>query len=264
MPNVEKWTYHSRMSDPADYAAAIAELPSDIGVLNGIVQGVLVHADWLAAYGIDDSWSHAASRTTLPVADRLGSIFEKDARTLSIGRPPDKRVVGTCRDFALMLCSFLRCKGIPSRVRCGFAAYFGNRWEDHWVCEYWDQQAQRWRLSDPQIDALLKDRLRIEFDPKDVPRQAFVTAGQAWLDCRGARSDPDQFGQGEVTGLWFIKVNVFRDHYVLNARETSVWDSWRTAPSSKRAIDEHEVALLDGLAARPEQPLVETVPNWLG
>jgi hypothetical protein len=162
-----------------------------------------------------------------------------------------------------MLCSFLRSKGIPSRVRCGFAAYFSNPWEDHWVCEYWDEQAQRWRLSDPQIDGLLKERCQIEFDPTDVPREAFVTAGQAWLDCRSARTDPEQFGQGKITGRWFIKVNVLRDHYVLNARENSAWDGWRAAPLAKRVIGEHEVALLDDLAAHPEQPLVEIVPDWL-
>jgi hypothetical protein len=221
MPNVAKWICHSPMSDPAGHTPVIAALSSDIGVLNNIIHGVLVHADWLAAYGLDDTCSDASARATVPVADRLDSIFEKDARRLPIQRPPGKRAVGTCRDFALMLCSFLRSKGIPSRVRCGFAAYFSSPWEDHWVCEYWDEQTGRWHLSDPQIDELLKNRLRIEFDPNDVPRQAFVTAGQAWLDCQAGRSDPNRFGHGEVTGLWFIKVNVLRDYYVLNALETS-------------------------------------------
>jgi hypothetical protein len=249
------------MSDPAGHAAVIAALPSDIGALNGIVQGVLIHAECVAAYGVDDAGPF--SRTTLPIADRLDSIFEKDAQHLLIQRVPGQRAVGTCRDFALMLCSFLRSKGIPSRVRCGFATYFANPWEDHWVCEYWDEQARRWRLSDPQIDGWHRGRFQIDFDPKDVPRHTFVTAGQAWLDCRAGRSDPHHFGQGIVRCLWFIKVNVVRDHYVLNARETSVWDSWRTAPLAKRAVVEHEVALLDDLAAHPEQPLVEVVPDWL-
>jgi len=101
------------------------------------------------------------------------------------------------------------------------------------------------------------------FDPADVPRQAFLTAGQAWLGCRGAGLDPNHCGHGEVTGEWFIKVNVIRDHYVVNARETSAWDDWRGAPKSKRVVGEHEVALLDDLAARPDQPLIELHPDWL-
>lgn len=261
MKNTEKWIDHSPMSDPANHAAAVADLPSDICVLNEIIQGVLVHSEWLAEYGVDGS-QHHASRTTLPVADRLDNILKKDAQRLQIRRPPEKRAVGTCRDFALMLCSFLRSKGIASRVRCGFAAYFGSGWEDHWVCEYWDERAHTWRLSDAQIDGLLKSRCQISFDPSDVPRESFMTAGKAWLDCRGGRSDPDRFGHGEVTGLWFVKVNVLRDHYVLNGHETSAWDNWRAAAPSKRVIGELDLEMLDDLAARPEQPLVEVVPDW--
>ena len=261
---MERWADHTPMSDPEGHAAVIADLSANIGLLNGFVQGVLVHSDWLNAYGLDDADYRTVSRATLPVAERLDAIFEKDAQHLQIPRPPSKRAVGTCRDFALMLCSFLRCKGIPARVRCGFAAYFSNPWEDHWVCEYWDERSRRWLLSDPQIDELLKDRCRIEFDPTDVPRRAFLTAGQAWIDCRNGRSDPTHFGHGEVTGSWFIKVNVLRDHYVLNARETSAWDRWRAAPLPRRVIGAHEIALLDDLAACPEQQLVEVVPNWLG
>jgi hypothetical protein len=263
MEKVERWISHNRMSDPVGYAAAIADLPKDIGILNAIVQGVLVHSDWLAEYGLDGTQLHAVSRMTLPVADRLDDIFERDGRGLQIGRSPDRRAIGTCRDFALLLCSFLRGKGVPSRVRCGFAAYFGSGWEDHWVCEYWDQTTQTWRLSDPQIDGFLKARLQIGFDPTDVPRQSFVTAGQAWLDCHNGKSDPGRFGHGEVTGVWFVKVNVFRDHYVLNGRVTSEWDGWRDAPASKRLIGEHDGALLNDLAACPEQAFVDVVPDWL-
>jgi hypothetical protein len=263
MKHVQRWLDHNSMYDPAGHAAAIAGLPSDIGVLNAIVQGLLVHSDWLTEYGLDATRLQGVSRMTLPVADRLDDILQRDGQNLQIQRPPDRRAIGTCRDFALLLCSFLRGKGVPSRVRCGFAAYFGNGWEDHWVCEYWDQNTRTWRLSDPQLDELLKARLQIGFDPRDVPRQSFVTAGQAWLDCRAEKSDPSRFGHGDVSGPWFVKVNVFRDHHVLNGRVTSAWDGWRDAPPSKRLIEAHEHPLLDDLAARPDQALVEVVPDWL-
>jgi Transglutaminase-like superfamily len=263
MESIDRWIDHSLMSDPAEHAAAIAELPPNIGLLNRIIQGLIVHSDWLTEYGLDKSRLHAASRTTLPVTDRLNDIFGRDAQPLQIQRPANRRTIGTCRDFALVLCSVLRSKGVPSRLRCGFAAYFGSGWEDHWVCEYWDKPARAWHLSDPQIDGFLKDRYRIEFDPANVPRRFFMTAGEAWRDCRNPRSDPDRFGHGEVTGLWFVKVNLIRDHYVLNGRETSAWDGWRATPPSKRLVREEDAALLDDLAARPEQPIVEVVPDWL-
>jgi hypothetical protein len=263
MPNLRKWVDHTPMSDPAVHAEVVAELSPDIGVLNSVVQGVLIHTDWLTEYGLDGTRYAAASRATLSVVDRLNAVLQTDSQSLKIARQPEKRQIGTCRDFALMLCSLLRSKGIPARVRCGFAAYFGSGWEDHWVCEYWHEQSRRWLLSDAQIDKVQKEKCRIEFDPRDVPRNAFMTAGEAWLGSRSGTFDPNQFGQGQVTGRWFIKINVVRDHYVLNGRETSEWDTWRTAQLADRVVCEDEAALLDDLAARPEQPLATLVPDWL-
>ena len=262
MTSIAQWADHSPMSDPADHAAGVTDLPSDIRTLNGIVQGVLVHLNWLADYGLEDGRLSGVSRTTLPVADRLADILKRDPRPLRHRRPPRDRSPGTCRDFGLMLCSFLRSKGIPSRLRCGFAAYFGIGWEDHWICEYWDAATQAWRLSDPQLDRLIRQKNSIAFDPADVPRRSFLTAGQAWLECRAGRADPGSFGHGKVAGLWFAKVNVLRDHHVLNGREISAWDGWRHAPPSARTVSDHDLALLDELAAFPERPLVEIAPDW--
>ena len=263
MEGADRWLAHSHMSDPGRHAGAIVALPADIGTLNRIIQGVLVHADWAREYGLDETALGPEARRTLPIAERLDDVLKRDPGPLDAGRPAHMRSTGTCRDFALALCSFLRCGGVPARVRCGFAAYFGGEWEDHWVCEYWDAGTDTWRLSDAQIDQMLRQRNRIEFDAADVPRRSFVPAGEAWLKCRRALADPRAFGHGGVTGWWFLKVNVLRDHYVLNGRETSNWDRWREAPKHKRSIRDDEMELLDDLAARPEQPLIEIAADWL-
>jgi transglutaminase superfamily protein len=258
-----RWVDHSRMSDPGRHAARIAELPADVGALNRIVQGLLIHSDWLDAYGVDAHELRANSRTTLPVADRLADVLEADARTLHAPRLPRQRSAGTCRDFALMVTSFLRCKGVPARLRCGFASYLGEGWEDHWVCEFWHEPAQAWRLSDAQIDEAMGAKLGIGFGPANVPRTLFMTAGEAWLDCRAGRSDPDRFGHGEVRGVWFLRLNVVRDHFALNGAETSAWDDWRTAPQAKRLVSDDQLDLLDRLAAKPEVERTEVRPDWL-
>ena len=263
MPNLDRWLKQSPMSEPASHAGAVAELSSDVGDLARVVQGLLVHEAWLGAYGLNEAEYRDVSRATLPVAERLSRVVQRDSGRLQFPRQPNGREVGTCRDFALMLCSFLRGKQIPSRVRCGFAAYFTAPWEDHWVCEYWDRRDGEWRLCDPQIDSVLKERCQIDFDPVDVPRDRFLTAGKAWSEYRGGRVDARDFGHGDVTGAWFIKVNVVRDHYVLTQRETSVWDGWRAAPEASRVVGEQELLLLDRLAASPDQPPVEVAPDWL-
>ena len=124
-----------------------------------------------------------------------------------------------------------------------------------------DSITGEWLISDAQIDSILKRKLSIELNPADVPRRFFVTAGEAWLKCRAADSDPRGFGHGSVTGMWFLKVNVFRDHYVLNNCEVSAWDRWREA--NERVVTDDELESLDELAVHPEQPLVGVSPDWL-
>ena len=263
MIGADRWIGHSRMSDPANHAARIAELPSDVARLSRVVQGLLIHSDWLGAYDVSGHKLRANSRTTLPVAVRLADILDADARALRVARLPRQRSAGTCRDFALMMTSFLRCKGVPARLRCGFASYLGGGWEDHWVCEFWHEPTQAWRLSDPQIDQVMRARLGIEFDPANVPRKSFRTAGEAWLSCRAGRSDPRRFGHGDVRGVWFLRLNVFRDHFALNRAETSAWDDWRAAPPAKRVVSDDEIDRVDRLAAKPEVHLTDVRPDWL-
>ncbi|KKB11433.1 transglutaminase [Devosia geojensis] len=263
MQDVDVWRTHTPFSDPGVHVGAIAAFPAEIGRLIEIVQGVLVHSSWLDEYGLDAARFTAAVRTTLPVARRLDDILARDPQPLDVPRPPERRSIGTCRDYALMLCAFLRAKGVPARVRCGFAAYFRQGWEDHWVTEYRDARTESWRLADAQIDSMLRHRNRIVFDPADMPRKAFLTAGEAWLSFRRAEADPGAFGHGETTGSWFMKVNVLRDHHVLNGRETSDWDRWREAAPTRRSVRDDDLEMLDDLAAHPDQKLVALAPDWL-
>ncbi len=263
VPGASRWLAQSRMSDPGRHAAAVATLPGGVGALIGVVQGLLVHADWAAAYGLDPAALGAAPRRTLPVAERLDDLLSRDPRPFAARRPPGLRSPGTCRDFALLLAAFLRARGIPSRVRCGFAAYFRAGWEDHWVCEHRDPATGAWRLADAQADAELRARSGTDFDPADVPRGLFLLAGEAWRGCRLGEADPEAFGHGSVTGWWFLAVNLVRDHLVLNGRETSDWDRWREAPPDLRRVGEAEMARLDALAADPGQAPAGLVPDWL-
>jgi hypothetical protein len=125
------------------------------------------------------------------------------------------------------------------------------------------QPARKWRLSDPQLDEIQRAKCRVDFDTIDVPRRAFLSAGAAWLECRAGRSDPSRFGQSQTTEPWFMMIDVIRDHYVANNRESSAWDSWRAAPLSARLVSERDAEVLDELAGCPERPLVELTADWL-
>jgi hypothetical protein len=251
------------MSDPGEHAPLVADLPHGVGLLIDVVQGLLIHSDWLHAYPVDKGAFRTSTRETLSIADRLSQILENSDLPLHVTHPPCDRSVGTCRDSSLMLCALLRSRGVPARLRCGFASYFSEKWEDHWVCEYWDSAAAVWSLGDAQLDKAPRERLEIQFDPVDVPRSAFLTAGEAWTACRAGRLDPDRCGHGAVAGMWFVKVNVLRDHGALNDKDTSPWDGWRDAPPGRRRIAVGEMPFLDRVAADPTTAFADAGPDWL-
>jgi hypothetical protein len=261
--DTEHWVRQTRMTDPDQQTPMLGALPRDIGALCGVVQGALIHLEWTAAYGLSAGDLVRPSRETLSLSDRLRQLGLSGPEPLAIQRPPAARLPGTCRDFALMLCGLLRHQGVPARVRCGFAAYFSKGpWEDHWICEGLLPGERHWRRIDPQLDAVLAKHLGIAFDPTDLPQDMFMSAGEAWLRCRAGEYDASTFGHGTSCGLWFIHVNVMRDHLVLNGSEVSSWDTWRNATAAHLALSEDDLRIADAIAADPTQAIRAITPPW--
>lgn len=277
------------MTEPGAFEPLIKRLPDDVGHLASVVQGLLVHSEWLAAYGLDARSYTAISRATLPVSERLAALLNADTRAPGEALAPAQRAIGTCRDFALMLCSFLRTQGRPARVRCGFASYLSpnvmpgegptptsflpssaahptggsERWEDHWICEYWDNPNKHWLRADAQLDEVTRSACKVTFNTSDLPSGTFLTAGEAWRRCGAGQGSPDHFGNGTTNGLWFMAVDVIRDWHVVNNRETSPWDRWREASLEQRIVPRAQMPTLDDLARDPEQPISDLAPPWL-
>jgi hypothetical protein len=190
----------------------------------------------------------ALPRDTLPVADRL-RLIAAHAGSLAAQRPPEKRTFGTCRDYALMLCSMLRHRAVPTRVRRGFATYFGAApYEDHWICEYWSPQQARWARADAQLDRLQRDHLAITFDCADLPAAAFLSGWQAWALARSAAAAATDFGHGDARGLWFLRVNLNRDLLALTNQHMSAWDTWRDSTLVDRTMSDTDLREGDRLA----------------
>ena len=144
----------------------------------------------------------------------------------------------------------LRFKGIPARARCGFGAYFRRGYfEDHWVCEYWNNRRARWVLVDAQIDALQRAELDPDFDLLDVPRDRFLIAGEAWAQTRSGDADPAVFGIFDERGSWFIAQNLLRDVAALNKAEMLPWDVWGAMTGPDKPLSEDLIALCDRAAS---------------
>jgi hypothetical protein len=258
---LECYAAHSPLTDPGPYAALVSRLPPDVSVLSRTLHGLLIHEAWIEKYGLCPENFSGQSRDTLSVAQRLEQLLAINPSPLTTVRPSESRVLSTCRDFALMMCSVLRHHGVPARVRCGFGRYLAaNPYEDHWVCEYWGSAEQRWVIVDAQLDQLHRDHLRFDFEPIDVPRTAFTTGIEAWRLCRNGVIDPEQLGHDTTTGLFFARVNLARDLLALAKIEASAWDTWRIAHDRDRALDDAALLLCDCLARRGELNPTEFAP----
>ena len=243
---------HSAYSSPGSVVSPYAELPDDPAALARIARNLMIHRveGPLFGYDIPRDRLHNDAETRY-IDDILQLIADRDRAPLTQRREVDRRFVGICRDFALLLCSFLRHKGVPARVRSGFADYFEPvdfHW-DHVVTEYWDRE-RGWRLADPQLaDPLVTDRFQVTFDPMDVPRARFLVAGAAWRSIRAGQHDPARFGllleDAPLVGNCFVAGNVKLDLACLNKVETLLWDLWGVRAEAGEELTDEVVKLYD-------------------
>jgi len=235
-------------------ASQLSALPTDLKSLCDVVQGVLIHRELAPfLYGLTLSDEQQSDAHIRPIAEMLTRIRAIDAQPLTVAREPMQRMACVCRHFSLMLGAILQLQGVPARARCGFGAYFNKgKFEDHWVCEYWNAVEKRWIFVDAQLDARQRKAFRVDFDPLDVPRDRFIIAGDGWQMCRAGRADPDSFGLSPVPhlhGLWFVAGNVLRDLASLNRMESLPWDVWGLMAMNDAGLDDEKKALLDRVAA---------------
>jgi hypothetical protein len=239
----------------AGSASGLASLPRDVPSLARIVQGLLLHEHVAPAYGVELSAARRGETHTRSAERILELVRHHDARPLTDARAPDDRVIGTCRNFAVLLVTLLRAQGAAARARCGFAAYFEpRRFIDHWVAEYWDAGGSRWVRVDAQIDEVQRSFFHVDFDVLDVPHDRFLIAGDAWAKCRSGAADPSAFGILDLRGLWFVGGNVVRDAAALNNMEMLPWDCWGSMPRPGETISEGRLAFIDRLAGWTRDP----------
>jgi hypothetical protein len=244
--SLEFFTTPAYMTSPASRANLFDHLPGEIRSLCQVVQGLMIHIFWTEQYGVQLTGPRRDEVQLRAVTRKLERIMELDPRPLTETRTPEKRLVGNCRDFSVMLTAILRHQGIPARARCGFGKYFiPNHFEDHWVCEYWNAVENRWVLVDAQLDELQCNKLSIQFNPLDVPRDQFIVGGKAWQLCRTGQADPETFGIFDMHGLWFVRGDFVRDVASLNKMELLPWDSWGIIETGEENLSDDDLAFLD-------------------
>lgn len=250
LTSLDYYRQQSCFSDSDKLVDLFKDLPDDLSELCRIVRGIYVHyqAKNLPTT-VHERLKEADSRYLSRILDRIVTL---DSSGLAVARPLERRFIGCCRDASLLLCSMLRHKGIPARIRVGFAAYIPAEapfsYTDHVITEYWNTDSGRWQMVDSEQDETLINQKRIDFDVHDIPQDKFVTGGRAWLMGRENAHLWEAFGINDfVKGRWFVAGYLIRDFAALNRDEVLLWDSWGLMKSMDNlSIDDLE--LLDRVA----------------
>ena len=243
---------HGPITEPGEYGALFNGLPEDVHSSCRVTQGLLLHYGWTERYGVQLTKERFDRDAHLrKVSKQLKRIMELSSAPLSEERAPEDRLLGCCRDFSTLLTAILRHRGVPARARCGFATYFTpDHFEDHWVCQYWKAEENRWVIVDAQLDSLQRSVLGTAFDTTDIPEGLFLPAGRGWQMCRAGKADPETFGFGKWHGMWFIRGNLIRDLLSLNKIEPLAWDAWGLMPKYEaQDVPSEQIELLDNIAS---------------
>ncbi|HEX8230721.1 MAG TPA: transglutaminase-like domain-containing protein [Chloroflexia bacterium] len=244
------YSRQSDLTDPGKQAHLYEDLPLTLPGMAHVVRDLIVQSNVSRAYGLapDKEPSEAETRKVERMLERIQALRQG---TVVENCRPENRFAGCSRDYAVLLTSMLRHRGIPARARSGFARYMGAEMHyGRWVCEYWQEREMRWVTVDAEmLDEAARGLHPIHFDPLDVPHTQFLSAGKAWQMCRIWRADPRRFGQHTGSrGLCYVASQLVRDLASLNKVEMLAGDAWGLAHTAFDYLWESDLRLLDRAA----------------
>jgi hypothetical protein len=176
---------YSIYTNPGEYEPLYSNLSDSLPALCKLIKAQMIHpiADLPQYRNLipqDRSYEDLKYPTVRTI---LAGLKHYNSDGLTFDRKPADRLVVSCRYHAILLASILKYKGIPVRVRYGFATYlYPGHHIYHVICEVWNNNEKRWMLVDP-------DRQTI-----DIPSQQFQFPGDAWLKYQEGTLDPTTYG----------------------------------------------------------------------
>lgn len=261
------YTVQSPFSDPGDYAWLYDDLPDNPAQLIPIINGQLIHYRMAKREKLSLSHSQRHEQRLRTIAQRLTRIHQLNPAPLTEARAVKERQLGWCREFALLMVSILRHKGIPARMRVGFANYFADDAfnTDHWVAEFWDNALAQWRLIDADLGAqspeLLESFVKKPLKPGiDLPHLRhgtdFNVAAAIWQRARAGEIKPDHYRANRRWKGWpCLRGNLLHDFQALNKTELMLWDYWdELSQKPEGEVNAQDRSLLDHIAALTLQP----------
>jgi formylglycine-generating enzyme required for sulfatase activity len=188
------YKHYSSFTDPGEYAYLYKNLPDSLPELCSLIKSQFIHPfAELPQYKDqipEERWNEMEKYPT--VKSILAGLLSYDSRGLVKDRKPENKLVLGCREYAIVLASVLKYRGIPARVRCGHAAYLEPGFHlSHTICEVWNPKNKHWMLVDPGLNMI------------DFNRNKFDFSNELWLKMQnGEIIDPNLYGlPGNHSGL---------------------------------------------------------------
>lgn len=247
-----EYARQSRWTDPKSFAGALLDVATVVPEeLANVVSGLILHPGLARMRGIAMPPAAEGDQDLRSMSELLEVVLSRNPSALNEKRLPKDRLFGVCRHYALTAAAILRSKGIPARLRAGFANYFTPGWaEDHWVCEY--HNGAEWKLLDPELGDTTRRQLGVQFLAHDVPRDRFLSASRVWQGVRNDKLNSAKVGIQSlgIQGPWFVAGSLLRDLAALTMNEMQAWDVWGPTRDLEqdRPIDHYWLARFDELA----------------
>lgn len=245
------YSTHSCITNPRKYRNLYEDLPDDISELCRILQNLILHYADASNAGYEIPHHRYREMDDRFVEVILSRIINLNKKSLIVKRAIDERVIGVCRDYAVLLCSILRHKKIPARLRSGFCPYFIPKFNLDSVCvEYWDRAKNKWCLVDARVGDYHVNKFKLDFDLTDLPLDKFIPAEDAWYACRKGLMKGNHFGSRHYRGLWYVRNRLLHELAFINKHEMLIWDLWGpmlNLKNLKPCVPEQDCFLLDRL-----------------
>ena len=238
-----RYSQHDLFTDAGPNAATLDALPKAIDAVHAALNNAFIHVWKIRKFHLEQLASRPHSVFVRSVRQLLEQAHALSTAPFSEPRPVEEKVIIDCRSFALLLCAVMRQRGVPSRVRCGFASYLEpTHLQDHWVCEYGN--GSRWVMED--ADAI----------KHDLSAEAFIPAARAWTLCRQGEVEASRFGFGPdkaSRGLWTVRLNLLHDVAALSGFVGVSGDVWGLALETQEAWPQADLKVLDTAAQLAQQ-----------
>ena len=257
---------YSLFTYPGLYEKYLKSLSDDIREIGHLLRWSVIHRttlDWGNTGTNSDlkfgdmtkvPWYRQAEDDSLAtVTAILAELFRRDPKGITHERKIEDKVILTCRHIAILMASILKAKGIPTRIRSGFAGYWP--WSkvnsDHWINQYWNKEENRWITID--IDGSFHN---VGFDMYDMPEGEFDYSANAWLNVRQGRINENHFVNADGSkGLIVIAWELFYDfHCLMNNEVIYLHHPKITMFGEFEKLSENKLKEIDQLAELLQNP----------